>query len=81
MLLVTSMRIRILPFILMRIRMRILASKQRLKTLKGAQVGSYSIHPHHLQIEADPEPDPAFRKIRIIPLNLMRIHADPDPQH
>jgi hypothetical protein len=50
----------------------------------------------HLQIDANPDPDPAYHfdaenririhliilaRIRILPFNLMRIHADPDPQH
>jgi hypothetical protein len=52
------MRIRILPFTLMRFWIRILASKQRLKALEtGLKQALFShIWACHLQIDADPNP-------------------------
>jgi hypothetical protein len=39
----------------------------------------------HLQIDSDPDPADHFdadpERIRILPFNLMHIHANPDPQH
>ncbi len=70
------MRIRILPFPLMRI--RILSYKQRLKTLKKAHIPY--ILASHLQIDADLNPDPAYH-IDEDPHPTFQFDADPDPQH
>jgi hypothetical protein len=63
------MRILIRMWSRMRIRMRILASYERLKALR--KLGSYSKHlACHLQIDADPDPVPAYH-----------FYADTDPAY
>ncbi len=61
----------------------------------SAQIGSYSIGyilACHVQIDADPVPDPAYyfdgsgsgfylMRMRIQVTTIMRIQADPEPQH
>ncbi len=60
------------PLTFMRIRIQILASKWRYKTSKkSVLIGSYGIPyilTRHLQIDADPDSDPAY-------------HIDADPNH
>ncbi len=62
------MRMRILLFTLMRIRIQILANKYRLRPVKKKYAHIPYIVACHLQIDAhpDPVPDPAY-------------HFDPDP--
>ncbi len=71
-LLVTLMRIRIriVPFPLMRIRNRILELPNK-GSKPWKRIDADPDQAYHF--DADPEPDPTFQ--------LMRIYADPDPQH
>ncbi len=87
-------RFQIRLFTLMKIWIYILASKKRLKPLKSAQIGSYSIHlACHLQsdadldpvyhFDADPDADLDFylMRMRIQVTKNVDPDADPDPQH
>ncbi len=72
---ITLMRIRTLLFTLMRIRIRIQASKERFKTLNS--VLKKALIPYILacQLPIDADPDPAYH------YDADPIGADPDPQH
>jgi hypothetical protein len=73
--------IRILSFALMRSRIWILASKERLKTLKKSSnrlIHISYILACHLQIDADPDLDPAYHFNAILIL-FFQFDAYPDP--